>query len=247
MQAKPWRWTARALAPSNTPDGRKVKCEVRLLDTVFLDESSGKVEGGDWLFTSKHGTVTLKKQEQVTVQKVVDRFGRFAMMNPLNTDQFVARLLPSEQNAESSSGDGRLLNLAELEGFLASGNGSEKGVALQVFLRPRDGKSETYMCEYIAGGGLSGDAATGGAAGSIRVKRRQLGGGLRSEVVVPADWEPAAKLEVEGCCRAVARHVELTHSGLKVEHLRCEFMLDDNHQPWLTLVPSLHARHLDRS
>eukprot|EP00613_Pedinella_sp_CCMP2098_P036728 CAMPEP_0171811734 /NCGR_PEP_ID=MMETSP0991-20121206/78287_1 /TAXON_ID=483369 /ORGANISM="non described non described, Strain CCMP2098" /LENGTH=222 /DNA_ID=CAMNT_0012425163 /DNA_START=15 /DNA_END=681 /DNA_ORIENTATION=+ len=162
-----------------SPDGRKVKCEVRLLDTVFLDESSGKVEGGDWLFTSKHGTVTLKKQEQVTVQKVVDRFGRFAMMNPLNTDQFVARLLPSEQNAESSSGDGRLLNLAELEGFLASSNGSEKGVALQVFLRPRDGGWRGSWVDSRQAAAVRGRVKVrGGGACRLGARSQARGGGV---------------------------------------------------------------------
>ena len=257
FQDMPWRWTARALAPGVAADGRKTKCEVRLLDTVFFGESPSSgalgVEGGDWLFTSKHGTVQLKKPDQVTPARVADRFGRFAMMNPLNTSKVVARHFDGGDISGSSGGGGisgaKALGLDELEAVLngGGGGGPGPGSGVQVFLRPRAGDDVTFVVELDAGAG--GDAAAGGAAGSsvVRVSTRPNHGtssGSQSRGALqplPKDWEPAVRAEMEGCAREVARHVAA--GAAPVVSLVTEFMVDDNHQPWLTCVPSLRLVH----
>jgi hypothetical protein len=254
VESQPWRWTARALAPGvSAEEGRKVKCDVRLLDTVFFspsgaDDATEGAGGGlntaesTWLFTSKHGTVALKKQEQVAEAKIVERFTRFAMMNPLNVDEIVGKAL-------SPGGEERNLRSDDLERLLQSNGGGGTSEAVQVYLRPRDGADETFVAEYTVDEQLRGIE---NHAGTVRLKRR-VGGNSRGqpEETLPSTWDPAARSDMEAAVRAMVRHIEATQnesratdsgSRLTVPHMRAEFILDDNHQAWLTHVPTLHSR-----
>jgi len=205
---------------------------VRLLDTVFFghrEVAGGALEGGAWLFTSKHGTVQLKSPELTTAAKVSDRFGRFATMNPLNTDKVVGKLLAA---------DGRCLKqLQEAELHEALSTERPASDAVQVFLRPQGGNDNAaFAVEFTAGAPSSSAAEAGtdreGSSATIRLLPSD------SEVLGP-DGGAAVRGECDGCLRGMVRHLEATCAGLHVQRLRAEFMLDDNHQPWLLAVPQL--------
>ena len=144
VESQPWHWTARALAPVSI-DGRKAKCSVRLLDTVFFSPEMPLSES-TWLFTSKHGTVTLKKQEQVTAPKIIERFTRFALMNPLNVDEIVGTSISASAGTKS-------LGATDLEALLEQQQQRRRqqqagtSEAVQVYLRPRGGAEETFIVE----------------------------------------------------------------------------------------------------
>ena len=64
------------------------KCPLRLLDSIFLDSSSNNSHV-NWYFTTKSGTLSRKKGENSNITAIPDRFGRFALANPSNTDGYV--------------------------------------------------------------------------------------------------------------------------------------------------------------
>ena len=83
------------LIQSLCPDTGKVKCSVRLLDTVFIDTENKVV---NWYFTTKSGYISKKKSldgstsnllnDEVSAN-IVDRFSRFSLANPNNKDKIV--------------------------------------------------------------------------------------------------------------------------------------------------------------
>ena len=218
-----------------TSGGRKSKCEVRLLDTVFFGEdvvAGGALVGGAWLFTSKHGTVQLKAPELTTAAKVSDRFGRFATMNPLNTEKVVGKLLAVDGRCVKQLHDSELQDVLSTERPISD--------AVQVFLRPQGGdENAAFAVEYTAGAPSSGTTEAGtdseGSSATIRLFPSD------SQVLGP-DGGAAVRGECDGCLRGMVRHLEATCAGLRVQRLRAEFMLDDNHQPWLLAVPQLLVR-----
>ena len=171
---------------------------MRLLDTVFFSPETPLSES-TWLFTSKHGTVTLKKQEQVTAPKIIERFTRFALMNPLNVDEIVGTSISASAGTKS-------LGATDLEALLEQQQQRRQqqqagtSEAVQVYLRPRGGAEETFIVEYTA-------EAYGEP--TLRLKRRL--GGVTSgqsnvhafEEALPPNWDPEARADMEAAVRCM--------------------------------------------
>jgi hypothetical protein len=116
------------------------KSSVKCLDTVFIDTKSKDLQ---WFFTSKSGSVSRKKKDSTSVESIVDRFSRFALSNPYNTDAIVGVLV------DMSSSGRKQFRREELEQLLLT-NAEElhkPGSFLQVYLRPFRGSDVLFSCE----------------------------------------------------------------------------------------------------
>ncbi|CAK4132403.1 unnamed protein product [Aphanomyces euteiches] len=80
-----WEWAMHALWAEGD-----LKCNVRVVDTVFLDAASGQPTR--WLFASKHGTIAKKKDDHLDLSSIRDRFLRLSM-HPRNPNSYVAHAL----------------------------------------------------------------------------------------------------------------------------------------------------------
>lgn len=141
---------------SESPKGRR--CAIKLLDTAFLSlsMSSGRpskmVNVDSWLYTSKKGEMTKKKRDHLNLNKVYERFTRFALANPDNasSQKFVAVVHPR--------GDGprRIMDHSQLQSA-AESNETEGAPlladcsALQCYLRPEKGKDELHRVTFSSG------------------------------------------------------------------------------------------------
>lgn len=227
MSQTSFREAAVSLAPAVPAEGgSKTKCAVRLLDTVFVGPGSGnlgtRLSGGAWLYTSKNGTIALKKRDQLKASKVAERFVRFAMVNPLNKERFVATLHRTDGLLEELREPElqRVLEAAESpdatgKSEVGAGLTLDQVEALQVYLRPRNGAAELFVCEYRRGPGSSGT--------SVRLLRRsrsfakdgQGGAPYEDERELPETWEPSARAEVLAASDNIVRHIQV---GAVVEH-----------------------------
>ncbi|ETW04780.1 hypothetical protein, variant [Aphanomyces invadans] len=97
-----WEWTQHALWRED------VKCNVRMVDTVFFDQQTNRPSR--WLFASKHGTISKKKDDHLTYDSIRDRFLRLSA-HPQNTNKFVAYCL-------YRNGNRKLLNAAQFDDLI---------------------------------------------------------------------------------------------------------------------------------
>lgn len=153
----PCRWIAAALSgqgPCSSDKGtvagdaeaslwKKKWSGMRLVDTVVLD-GSGDVE--NWVFTAKTGHIASKKRTQDR-GKIAERFERFALANPRNTDGYVA--LASSCRGREPDDRVVLDKLAFQEAMAGSQVPPELlGATLQCYLRPQHGSNSFLRGDY---------------------------------------------------------------------------------------------------
>jgi len=96
------------------------KCRLRLLDTIYIPKD-GDLDSPQWFFTTKSGSVARKKGEKASLVGVHDRFSKFSLANPHNTDRTVGvfvhgngyRQTLNESNLKDILGDNSSVLLQE--------------------------------------------------------------------------------------------------------------------------------------
>ncbi|RHY94681.1 hypothetical protein DYB26_002484 [Aphanomyces astaci] len=136
-----WEWTQHALWRED------VKCNVRMVDTVFFDPQTNRPSR--WLFASKHGAISKKKDDHLALESIRDRFLRLSV-HPRNPQKFVAHCL-------YRNGNRKLVNAAQFDDLI-SALGSPRGGAkppcmlgLQSFVIPQGDPPLTLVATFKDG------------------------------------------------------------------------------------------------
>lgn len=270
-QQLPSRWIAAALSGHGSSASNKTSgasddagtsslwkqkwAGMRLVDTVMID-GSGDVEG--WVFTAKTGHVTSKKRAQDRA-KIAERFERFALANPRNTERFVALLIRACPQGRGCLEERIVLDETALRKALLVGMSKQVpqellGASLQCYLRPQNGSNSFLRGLYYRGEDdtpcfsltkisplyrLSDPASMFAAAGGTAMPS--------SEVPVLGDDAESARLrtETEGAMASLVVFLEPRlvskgdREGEQQNIQKCEgdFVIDDNGELWLTSLP----------
>lgn len=269
----PARWIAAALSGQGPPSSTKTSTNssnaesssagkdkwegMRLVDTVLLD-SAGNVE--IWVFTAKTGHVTSKKRAQDRT-KIAERFERFALANPRNTERFVALLDCAGSPGESSTKERIVLHEKALREALLVGSSRQvpselKGARLQCYLRPQNGSNSFLRACYHRRGTNPPYFSLFKVSPLYRLpgsKGRLTGG---DGVETPSSEEPISdsglestrlRSETERALSSLVDFLELrlvsegNDEGQDQTILECkaEFVIDDNGELWLTSLPTV--------
>lgn len=212
---------------------------MRLVDTVALDDS-GEIEY--WLFTAKTGHITSKKRARDRV-KIAERFERFALANPRNTEGYVAL---------ASNGRGRepheriVLGKTALLEAMAGPQVPEGllGATLQCYLRPQNGSNSCVRGCYR---GRNEPCAVLGVTPLYQLPTSAMSAERTepsSESPIPDDFPRAAKVrsEVERVLASLVAFLEprLIESKQQQQIIRncdADFIIDDNGELWMTSLP----------
>ena len=196
--------------------GQKKKCNVKTLDTVFIDSTTKEFS---WFFTNKHGYISKKKSDNCSVSNIIDRFSRFALSNPFNTLGNVAFIAKSGVKRSA-------LTQQELGLYLEQNSEalSADGCFLQVFLRPHRGNDSSIVCT------------------SVRMNGERYEHKLHTEMLYESDKESsdaqlseAVKTQVLMSCEHIYQFFR-SNGSLRVENATVEFIVDDNEQAWLSQI-----------
>ena len=194
---------------------------IKTLDTVFLDPSANDIK---WFYTNKNGGVSKKKKDSCTISNITDRFARFALSNPFNTDGFVGILV------DPSTGSRTVMNKDELQTYLdASLNSSNPTRALlQVYLRPLRGENVIAVCS---------------SSTTITDDNNQTNGPKHSihciDIASHASVDTAVGSDVTSQIKAMSESIMnsvKTNQGKTIERLVFECIIDDNQHAWLSRV-----------
>lgn len=195
------------------------KRTIKTLDTVFMHTASGNLQ---WYFTNKSGSVSKKKKDSTSIDNILDRFSRFALSNPFNSEAVVGVLV------EINTGSRKWMKKDELAVYLQN-NLKELGKAgsfLQVYLRPLRGADVVFSCE------------------SNRVDDVQY----NHEIIVVHQHrnsarDSSAKHEVTDGIQAQITEISEAiiaclreNHDLLVDQLTIECIVDDNQHAWLSSV-----------
>jgi hypothetical protein len=115
-------------------DGGSNRCNLRILDTVLFHSSRGKNAPVRWLFTSKSGSVAKKKDENITFDKIQERFTRFALANPYNIEGNVSWLMAKNGSRQLMDKARFLDNVSIAAGVRTRLGGAEIAAALLILL-----------------------------------------------------------------------------------------------------------------
>ena len=214
------------------------KCPVRLLDTVFFDESNAHAVP-EWYFTTKVGMISKKKANKSTFPSVIDRFSKFALANSNNTRGYVGvtRSYTNSSSSSSSSNSRKFWSTANLTGACSQGIDTStvvgKGTYLQVYLQPHQNIDAVYVIE----GSREGNSSSGGCV--FRSFKR----------VYPDDQDDSFVpdnifMQMQSYLAEVVDFFE-KNRGLRTQHVVAEFVVDDNEHVWLSCISKLSAITID--
>ncbi|OQS04939.1 hypothetical protein THRCLA_02868 [Thraustotheca clavata] len=199
-----WEWATNALWTE------EIKCCVRLIDTVLI-------EGGRptrWLFASKHGTITKKKDDHLDLYAIADRFVRLSQ-HPKNTMQYTAYVL-------FRNGNRKLMDetqLREMIEMLLAPTRAPAVTGIYAYVQPNE-MGTMYAVEYKAKGGILVTKQSNSA-----------------QMLDPGDAVPLKiRKEIE---RIVGNVVQFLQSSAQVyiEKMLAEFVVDDDNVLWLMHIP----------
>ncbi|CAM9178368.1 unnamed protein product [Scytosiphon promiscuus] len=262
----PSRWVAAALAGqgstvTNKPSADSTIVEhssssakkwagMRLVDTVMFD-SSGEVDS--WVFTAKAGHITSKKRAQAR-GKIAERFERFALANPRNSEQYVALLAGKDQSEERIA----LTKMALREMLSASSQELSQelsGATLQCYLRPKNGSNSFLQgCYHHRESDLpfySLDRVSPlyrlpRSAGEFPAPAKAGKQSSTSPLVGDDPESKRLRSEAETALASLVAflELELVSEGKEgrapsVRTCKADFIIDDNGELWLTSVPSV--------
>lgn len=215
---------------------------MRLVDAVVLNDS-GDVE--NWVFTAKTGHITSKKKTQDLV-KIAERFERFALANPRNTERYVALVSNYGDRGCNSSERIALDEVAFREAMAGSQVPQELlGATLQCYLRPQNGSNFFLRGCYRGCDQLSTLVKVsplyrlpGEPMNTYTGKNRPM-----EDFPVPGD-SPEAIQHTSDTQYVLTSLVEFLQRQLFLSNERqviCEcdadFIIDDNGELWLTSLP----------
>ena len=208
-----------SLLSSTGKGGRK--CSTKLLDTIFVPGGGGSLL---WFFTTKSGTLSKKKANN-SLAGVSERFSRFALSNPNNTDKTIGVFV-------HGNGHRQTLSASALDELLSPNNAaslSEAGSYLQVYLRPYRGQEATVSC--TCNSQSQSQSQTSSSKPRFAYSRQSSLGGseaLESSGNLQEQMEQQVE-EIQACL--------LETRGLVVKEMRADFVVDDNEHVWLCNVP----------
>jgi len=192
------------------------KCSVRLLDTIHVP-SGGDVNDPHWYFTTKSGSIARKKGDKSSLTGVYERFSKFALANPNNTQRTVGVFV-------HGNGYRQHLNEANLQEMLGANSSVllQKNSHLQVYLRPYKGRDEIASCRVrkASSGKLDFECVTG-----------PPGGSSTSPVTSAGVLE-----QMKGFARELLEHLRHTR-GIHCLSAQIDFIVDDNEHVWLAHIP----------
>ena len=250
----PSRWIAAALsghecsrrehssiAGGGDPSLQKEKWSgMRLVDTVVLDDS-GDIEY--WLFTAKTGDITSKKRARDRV-KIAERFERFALANPRNTERYVA-LASNSRGREPH--ERVVLGKTALLKAMAGPQVPEEllGATLQCYLRPLNGSNSCLRGCYR---GRNQPCAVLGVTPLYQLPTSEVSAERTAsprESPIPDDFPRAVKVrsEVERVLASLVAFLEpqlIESEQQQQQTIRgcdADFIIDDNGELWMTSLP----------
>jgi hypothetical protein len=223
-----WKSVAGLLAGAGSARGNSKWIGLRVIDTVFLNASC-KVER--WIFTAKTGQAAAKKRGE-GLDKLAERFSRFALANPHNQEQLVALITLANATEKRVAVTAAALNTLLLAP--AGADATLAGSWLQCFLRPRGGVN-TYLSSVWHGPG------TAVTVSQVMPLYTAHSVGQSADTSVPAASSAADLASLQ---TAVAKHTEelaaflssAVGAGHALQSFTAEFILDDNSDLWLSAV-----------
>lgn len=190
---------------------------IKTLDTVFV--TSGTLQ---WYFTSKSGSVSKKKKDSTSVENIIDRFARFSLSNPFNTDGIVGVLV------EINSGLRKWMKKEDLATFLRDNllDLNKSGSFLQVYLRPMRGADVVFSCESnrVDDGEYNHEIIVvhqHGNNGRDAGAKHEVTDGIQTQITEISE-------EILTCLRENYKMV--------VDQITIECIVDDNQHAWLSSV-----------
>lgn len=268
----PSRWIATALSGQGSPTSNKSSlisgttdastlsktkwAGMRLVDIVMLD-GAGDVES--WVFTAKTGHVTSKKRAQDRT-KIAERFERFALANPRNTERFVALLERASPPGKNHAKERIVLDEKTLREALLVGSSQQArpellGACLQCYLRPRNGSNSFLRGRYHHQNGRSPCCSLSRVSPLYRPPSLELGFPAGGEVTqggeVPIEGnDPESvrlRTETERALTSLVAFLQpQLDSGATIEagnraiaECKADFVIDDNGELWLISIPSV--------
>lgn len=196
---------------------------IKTLDTVFLDPSANDIK---WFYTNKNGGVSKKKKDSCTIANITDRFARFALSNPFNTDGFVGILVDHPSTGSSSR---TVMNKDELQTYLDASLSSSNPTRalLQVYLRPLRGENMIAICSSTVND--DNDQTSGGLKHNIQCID------IKSHTPVDTAVGSDVTSQIKAMSESIINSVK-TNQGKSIGRLVFECIIDDNQHAWLSRV-----------
>lgn len=249
----PWRWIAAALSghePTLPPNTNSILDSaadtsvwkqkwsgMRLVDTVLLNDA-GEVES--WIFTAKTGHMTSKKRSQDRA-KIAERFERFALANPHNTEGYVA--VASNHQCQVQEGTRLVLDKATLRQMMVESKVPPQellGATLNCFLRPQNGLNSFLRGCYQRESDQSVSSTLTRVSPLYRLSNEP--GDATIQTPVLDGVADAARLNSE-TKRVLTSLVAFLETRLPsrgcVRRCEADFIVDDNGELWLTSLPKV--------
>lgn len=262
----PSGWIAKALSgglpvdkdrvcsrPVDSPGDNSLESQkwsgMRLVDTVMLD-GSGAVES--WVLTAKSGHVTRKKRAHDR-SEIVDRFARFALANPRNSEGYVA-LACNRSNCEP--GERLVFDKKTFEEAMRSESQFPRellGATLQCYLRPQRGTNSYLRGSYCPGRdqpfSLMEISPLYETLSESNCRNAEGGGSTtRTSIAIDDNTPEGTKLrgETQQVLASLAAFLDPRLSdvgtdarGFAIHQCHVDFIVDDNGELWLTSLPSV--------
>jgi hypothetical protein len=236
MEELSWK---QVLSVVDTARSTSQKCTVRVLDTVFLENGNDNQVDISWYFTTKNGTCSKKKKDKCTMEGVADRFSRFSLANPNNTDGIVGVVI-------HDSGKRDYLDETAMNGLVNRGHQARlpQGAFLQVYLRPFGGAAHVLR----ASGTVDANGRTSVSVASERIVGPS-GGFSQEQLELTLD----AKDQARAFCLELSNFLNsVSNSGndatdFKLREFEIECILDDNKHLWLSSVTKCSVEFNNRN
>lgn len=217
-----WEWVLSSLWSEES----KLRCRLHIPDTVMVAKASPDKPFSRWLFTSRSGTVSKKKDDNLTTGKIRRRFASAATSASTDDDSAVCTVY-SSGNGRSHTLDGP--GFDKLVNRLSSGNAGTV-CALQACV-PGRAPIRRLRVEY--------SRVPDGAGGTRPV--------YRCRIVLPSGSKPCEDGRTQSLLvetiEALIQHLQAVRL-VSVEQLTADVAIDAAKVAWLTHVPSVACRRV---
>ena len=197
------------------------RCMLRLLDTVFVDKNLKM----SWYYTTGQSlSVAKKKDSSTSPDSVLDRFEKFALANPRNSNGIVAVFVNSE-------GDRQILNQSAVRDLLRNNLSelSQDGSYLQVYQRPHDQFTDRFIIQQTTvddDGGITVSYFSLYHDGSDMGSTEPLDIGQLNKLILH---------DMEEFSKEIFKYIE--NNNKRLSAIVIEFMVDESNHAWVTNIP----------
>ena len=195
---------------------------VKTLDTLFVDPTTSDLQ---WYFTNKTGSISKKKKDSTSIDNVIDRFSRFSLANPFNSEAFVGVFV------DSAVGLRKNMKSDELQLFLKSNIKAlnKAGSFLQVYLRPLRGADVIFTCES------SRNEDNDQYNHDIIIRHQHQSGSNSADSNNKHEVTESITSQLTSISDFIVECLRSIH-GVVVDKLTIECIVDDNQHAWLSGV-----------